>query len=929
MRFSKYIRLTVFVLLALALVSTITHFSGKGGIEGEISADFVFEIEPLLQAKCQSCHGADPTDISGGLNLTTRAGLLSGGRSGSAAVVPGNSEASTLVHVIKRLDPETAMPPKAAERLSAEEIELFSKWIDGGAPWPDGEAKKAILNDPQWKGKGRIVIPSQHALNESWSNKAYRLEDLWAYQPLPDIDIPSDRNPIDYLIDLELDKLGLPKAPLASREQLARRLYFDLTGLPPTYQQIRKFVETNDSSYYNKLVDSLLNQKTYGEKFAQFWLDLVRYADSDGFSNDYIRPNAWRYRDYVIRSFNEDKPFDQFIREQIAGDEMDPQDPEMAVATGFLRMGPWEHTAMSVAKETRQLFLDDVVNSVGETFLSTPLMCAKCHDHKFDPISSYDYYSLQAVFATTQFADQPAAFLPEENLNFMQEEKKRMNWWIDRTRKELDELYAREEAAAHQWYEERGKKYLSKKERRKLPDAEQPPRYLGLSNADLGYRKVLQKRFQTLNAEQRKFMPLAFSVYDGSDRIVFSGREMNKPEETEDSLPRTYLLQAGSVFSPLQEVTPGVLQAISLIDQSETDQPDSALAPEITGSGGGRRLALAEWITNANHPLTARSIVNRIWQCHFGQGLTEDPNNFGTASRNPRLVDLINFLAHYLISNNWSLKKLNTLILTSETFQRSCQPALESSQLDPNNQFFAHFNPRRLGAEEIRDAILYTSGELNPASGGIPARPEINQEVALQPRHIMGSVAQAYQPNRTRSERNRRTVYTERIRSLENPFLTVFNRPSTEIPCGHRSISTISPQALALFNSDQIRKQALALSILVSRSNSEIEQQIRTAIQKVWLREPVGEEIDQARRYMESMVQYHKEIPGSRIERPREVVREMFEEMTGESFSFREPLDIYSNYEEDPQYAEVSPEVRALADYCHILFNSNEFVYVY
>ncbi|MCB0667646.1 MAG: PSD1 domain-containing protein [Saprospiraceae bacterium] len=928
---SKRTWLVLASILLFSLIITWGNTHRSTHSTESLAALFVFEIRPLLETKCLACHGKNPDEIEGGLDLTSRQGMLRGGLSGKPAVSPGSVEESQLVMAIKRLDPETAMPPKSKERLTVEEISYFENWIRGGAPWPTEEENEQISKDPRWKGKGRISFSIEGALSQAWADRQYRLEALWAYQPLENIEIPAGHHPIDFLIDQQLEKASLSKAQRASPDQLVRRAFLDLTGLPPDYAQVKDFSQNPDSNKFSSLIESLLSRPNYGEQMAQLWLDVVRYADSDGFSNDYIRPNAWRYRDYVIRSFNTDKPYDQFVIEQIAGDELDPENPEMQIATGFLRMGPWEHTFMSVAKETRQLFLDDVVNSVGETFLSTPLMCAKCHDHKFDPISSLDYYRIQACFATTQFADRPTPFLSTENRQLMEHEKKRIQWWIDQTRYEQQLIEAKEESAVKSWLTQRGKPYLSKRDRRKLPEAEKPPRYLGLNNTDLGYRKVLQKRMQTLNSELRKFEPLAFSVYNGPDQVAWSGRIMEVQLNDTTPLAETHLLQGGSIFAPLQAVKPGILQSIPLLQKYESDLDSSSLDPVLPEGKEGRRLALARWIAHPDHPLTSRSIVNRIWQFHFGESLAPDPNNFGTANKPPVHSALIDYLATYLIDQDWSLKSLHRLIMTSEAYQRSTIPLnMEQQKLkDPENNLYAHFNPRRLHAEEIRDGMLLISGELNLEMGGIPARPEINQEVALQPRHIMGSIAQAYQPNRHRTERNRRTIYTLRIRSLENPFLSVFNQPRTEISCGIRSESTISPQALAMLNNAQIRNRALATAVKIYDEGQDPETQIREATRKIWLRDPNPEEMTQAKDYLKKMVGYHhdNEIPASN--RPTKVKREMFEEMTGESFEFDERLDIYEDYESDVEYYQVPEPVRALADYCLLLFNSNEFMYVY
>ncbi len=857
--------------------------------------------------------------------------MVRGGASGYAAVVPGNAVESQLFSAIKRLDPETAMPPKNAERLSNEEINIIEHWINNGAPWPTGEQKEDILNDPRWKGKGKVTLPIRGGLAESWTNRSYKREDLWAYQPVAEVDVPKNVHPVDHFIEQKLQTKKLQGSSEATRSELIKRIYFDLTGLPPSFGEVQRFAQPNSDIKVEDLIDTLLNDQAYGEQMARIWLDVVRYADSDGFSNDYVRPNAWRYRDYVVRSFNQDKPYDQFVREQIAGDELDPDDPEMLIATGYLRMGPWEHTGMSVAKETRQLFLDDVVNNIGETFLSTPLMCAKCHDHKFDPVPSVDYYAIQAVFATTQFAERPAPFLPDENTYGIGEEKSRIERWIALTKKEQSIIVDKEERAAKRWFSARGKPYLPKKERRKLSQDQQPPRYYGLDYDDLGYRKVLQKRLQVLNKLKLRFEPLAYSVYNGEDRIHHSSRVFDLPEHTGDSLAKTYLLNNGSIFSPGPEVFPGILQAVpAAFKVDNPEQTVAALDLEISPNKMGRRQKLAEWITQPDHPITARSIVNRIWQMHFGKGLVEDPNNFGVNAKKPSHPELLNWLTTYFIKNNWSLKLLHRKIMTSDTYQRSCASENTNQEIvDPDNNWLAHFSPRRLEAEEVRDAILKITNELNYDKGGIPVRPEINMEVALQPRHIMGSIAQAYQPSRTAAERNRRTIYAERIRSLDDPFLNVFNKPRSENSCGRRSHSVVTPQVYALYNSEQMRSRALALAVDITQNNSKLETQIKQAIQRIWLRAPTHQDMEEALAYIIKMTEHHRHTQIPRRNFPVKVKRKMFEEMTGEPFEYTELLDIFENYQADQQYSDVIPQTRALADFCLLLFNSNEFIYVY
>jgi hypothetical protein len=933
--------ISIVVSLALAAFPAVwscqsdTSLRQTGGLDAE--ALFVYEIQPLIESKCLSCHGEKPEEIEGGFDMRTKETFFAGGESGQSPVIAERPEESLLYQAIARLDPDFAMPPKEGMALPEEEVQLFHDWIAGGAPWPDRKRQEELLASGDWSMRTRINVPTVGGLSDTWTNRRYKIDDLWAFLPIEPQDIPGgyskreNGNPIDAFINQKLEETGLPAAPPADKRTLIRRATFDLTGLPPTEEEIVTFLNDQSPDAFEKVIDRLLSSPHYGEQWGRHWLDVVRYADSGGFSNDYIRPNAWRYRDYVIRSFNEDKPYDQFILEQLAGDEIDPKDPEMLTAAGFLRMGPWEHTAMSVDAETRQFFLDDVTNSVGETFLSLPLNCAKCHDHKYDPIAAKDYYRVQAVFATTQFAERPAPFLPQENAGLSDPERERIAAWIERTKAEQQKITEKEEEAARAWFEERNRPYLPKRERRKLPDDRQPPRYLGLTNQDLGYRKVLQKRVQTLRRVQDRFQPLAYSVYNGPNRVVQSQQTLQMPEKINGEPASTFILGGGSVYAPLDPVEPGVLSALVYLQTGLDSRHKKVNEPPIPNTMAGRRLAFARWLARPDHPITARSIVNRIWQYHFGEGLARNPNNFGATGKKPTHPALLDWLAQRFVQNGWSIKDLHRLIMQSEAYRRSSlHPDQERlGSIDPDNQWLAVFTPRRLAAEEIRDALLFASGELNLEMGGFPVRPEINQEVALQPRHIMGSIAQAYQPSRTPGERNRRTIYAERYRTLADPMLEVFNQPGTDLSCERRTESTVATQAFALFNSRQTRDRAIALAVRLAKEFPNEEDRIQALAQQTWNRPARKKEIKQCRAYLEKMAQYHRENEPVGTVYPTEVTRKMFEEMTGEPFEYTEELDIYQDYHPDLKDADVEPETRALADLAVVFFNSNEFLYVY
>jgi mono/diheme cytochrome c family protein len=935
-----FMKLKVFFSLALLIFCSIVVFNLTDSEEIIVDETvdpeqlFVHEVLPILKEKCFACHGDDPEEIEGAFDIRTLEGMLKGGESGKPALLAGAPHESQAYIAVTWQDGDLEMPPKENDRLTEKQIAMLGQWIAQGAPWPDEVRQQELLANTEWDYADGIQVKTSGALSDQWANRRYKPETLWAFYPVQNPEVPASfleagqENPIDAFINRKLSENHIPPAAKADKVTLIRRATFDLTGLPPTPREVADFLADDSPEAFEKVIDRLLASPRYGEQWGRHWLDVVRYADTDGFSNDYERPNAWRYRDYVIRSFNQDKPYDQFIKEQIAGDEINPDDPEMLIAVGYLRMGPWEHTAMSVAAETRQLFLNDVTNSVGETFLSIPLRCASCHDHKFDPIPTKDYYSIQAVFAPVQFASREAPYLPSENLEGFAEGEARLGRLIKETEKEQEIITAKEEAAARAWMKERGLKYVPKRERRKLPESQQPPRYYGLSFQDLGYRKVLQKRMQLVSIQHERYEPLAFSVYNGSlVENPHSGRPMRIPENDANEVQETFILTGGSVYAPAEEVTPSVLSAV----QSLTDEPEPVFNDNIPQGAEGRRTAFANWLASPDNPITTRSIVNRIWQYHFGKGLAGNANNFGVMGKKPTHPELLDWLTRHFVEHGWSFKTMHRLIMTSEAYQRSSdhQEMEAVQEVDPDNQWLAYFSPRRLTAEELRDAMLRVSGELNPKMGGFPVYPEINMEVALQPRHIMGSVAPAYQPSPTPQQRNRRTIYTYHYRGLPNPMLEVFNQPNADMSCERRIASTVTPQVFTLLNGNNTYQRSLVMAHRLMQDAPTLLEQVDLAIQRAWNRSPSVKERLSCVVYVQKMKDYHIENPSAVQPYPVEIRRKMFEEMTGEPFEYSERLDIYENYTSDLKPWEVSPETRALADLCLVLFNANEFIYIY
>ena len=894
-------RLLAASMIAALLLSSTGQVRGSDGQPGDVI--FAWKVLPLLKARCFACHGEDPGKLEAEFDLRNRAGLLKGGSSEQPAIVPGKPMQSPLYLAVTRefADDWPSMPPKDNDKLTIDQIQFVKLWIAAGAPWPEQRRLDELLKRKNpWQVAGSVRMQTSGGLTKDWSERFYRPENLWAYQPVRRPQPPNTAvNPIDAFIRARLPA-GLTVAPAAERLTLVRRVTFDLTGLPPTRKQVDAFINDTAPGAYQRVVDRLLDSPHYGEQMAVRWLDVARYADSAGFSNDFPRPNAWRYRDYVVRSFNNDKPYDQFIREQIAGDEINPQDPDHLIATGYLRMGPWEHTAMSVAAVTRQQFLDDVVNAVGVTFLAHELRCAKCHDHKFDPIPTRDYYRLQAIFSPVQFVDRRLPYQPYEN------------------RKGMAEGRARFEALS---------KAQGIRSILTLPESERPIAAFDADSEQKGHNKVRNKRAQQLQHELKRYRPLALSVYSGKNAKTSSHKIIHQLPPAQARKNATadpvYILTGGSIESPGARVHPGVLSFVA----------GTASGSAVTRATEGRRRALAEWIASADNPLTARVIVNRLWLWHFGQALAGNPNNFGATGKKPTHPQLLDWLAATLIEDGWSFKKLQRRIVLSAAYRRSSQhPDPEQLQrLDPQRVAQAAFRPRRLTAEELRDAMLAVSAELNREVGGLPAHPEINQEVAMQPRHIMGSVGPAYQADRLPAQRNRRTIYAERIRTLADPMLEVFNKPGPDLSCERRDTSTIAPQAFTLLNSPIIHARALALAARLEQEQpGNLEAQLTQAFLLVYQRRPSKTEIRFCREHLQHMTRLHAAQRPVNRQPPRYVVRQMVEEMTGLAFWWVEDLDIYSSgYVADLQPTDVAPQTRAMADVCLVLLNSNEFSYVY
>ena len=586
--------------LAVSLIAALAGVPAAWGGDGEWSEGevlFAVEVAPVFAQKCGACHGDDPAELGGDFDLRTRDSLLAGGESGDPGVVPGAHSEGYLYELLK-WEGGYGMPPKEADKLTEEQRWAVRDWIDAGAPWPDAATVGAI-RDAHATG---VRVRTSGGLADDWTNRTYAPEDVWAYRPRTDPPVPANpagfaapADPVDAFLNSKLAAAGLEPAPRADRRTLVRRVTFDLTGLPPAPADVAAFLADprDDAAAFAAVVDRLLESPHYGEQLATRWLDVARYADSAGLANDFERPNAWRYRDYVVRAFNDDKPFDRFVREQIAGDELvddgplaadSPEGIDAMVATGFLRMAPWEHTGMSVHAVTRGQFLDEVTDAVGQAFLAQPLQCAKCHDHKFDPIPTRDYYAIRGAFVTTQFADRAAPFRDDEDprdfgakayLRARVAEAEAIKQTIE------DATLAAEKA----WYADRGLEWAPrwKKEKAGVPEDEIAPKVVDLTPEQFGLGRVSNKAIQRHEWELDRYEPFAFAVYNGATvERKFHYSAIRLPEDRmSGELQTPAILTGGDVFSRGEAVAPGVLSAALL----SVADPDAELRRPRPGPG--------------------------------------------------------------------------------------------------------------------------------------------------------------------------------------------------------------------------------------------------------------------------------------------------------------------------------------------------------
>ncbi len=712
---------------------------------------FVQQVLPALKANCSGCHLAGKT--AGGLSLDDWNTTATGGKHG-AAISPGDSKQSLLIQYL-RGEKSPKMPMGGA--VPDATITSLARAIDSMQPLP----KAAKASDPylDWL-LHKPTAPAVPAVKAT----------AWV------------RNPIDAFVLSKLESKGLTPAPQASKRVLLRRAYFDLIGLPPTPGEVNSFEADSAPDAYEKVIDKLLANPRYGERWGRHWLDLARFAESDGFAIDGERPTAWRYRDYVIRAFNQDRPYDQFVKEQVAGDELQGGNrSEGLVALGFLRMGTWEADA-NFKTQLRQDVLNDITGTVGQVFLGFTVGCARCHDHKYDPIPQRDFYRLQAFFAPMRVEDRGAPFIESEHPQLMKQTLRRFEDEADEAneaQKKLESqlkakfLAAKPAATPGTEAEEKRDDYM-----KALKDAKNP-----IFSAD--ERKAwteARDRAKRLTDSIGRYRPVAYSVADVTPPQV-------------PSLAETYVLLGGELANKGEKVEPGFLQAVS-------NNSAPAVIP-FAGGSSGRRTAVANWIASADNPLAARVMVNRLWQHHFGEGIVRTPSDFGINGDRPSHPELLDWLATQFVEQKWSLKAMHRLMLTSNTYRQSTEhPEYQKySEADAKNQLLWRMNWLRLEGEALRDSVLAVSGQLQPSDGGPGVFVTVPADVAE------GFEFFKWYPS-SEKEQARRTIYTFQRRSVMNPMLEVFDAANMSEVCSRRSTTVVPTQAFTLMNGQFVNLEA-------------------------------------------------------------------------------------------------------------------------
>ncbi len=893
------------------------------------------EVVPILKQKCFQCH-SDALQMSK-LDLRTRESMLKGGEKGPA-IVPGNAQASRLYRRIAGLE-QPAMPMAPLPPLTSQEIAALKEWIDGGANWNSAETAKAEAAAAQ-NQSSQNNKQAAGGYGKDYKEKAITEADRnwWAFQkpvrqPIPKVaDARWSANPIDAFVRKALDEKGLAPAPQADRNTLIRRAYLDLIGLLPSPQEVDAFVNDPSPQAYQNLIERLLASPRHGERWGRFWLDVTRYADSSGYEHDRDNENAWRYRDYVIRAFNQDKPYNRFVVEQLAGDEVEDRDYDSLIATTYYRIGPRVRFREKDNPYYRYEYLDDLIRTTFQGYMGLSVNCARCHDHKFDPITRLDYYrSMAMVFGYVSY-DYPLA--PPDKVAEYERIKKEVEEQVRPLRRQIAQIEAPYRKAS---YEKRLAKFPEEIQVAvKTPEDKRTPgqkllaaqivsldidpdaaanqnaaasSYRGMikvSEADDQVRRKLVEQVQELQKRLPPPLPVAEGIRDGDYRLTPDGPGdeplPGKGDRFDYGVKCCFLPEPGRPFA-----VPAVFFGANGMDVAEDQKsfvvepgflkvlvngtPPPAADPPKNGISSGRRRALAEFITSPDNPLTTRVMVNRVWHWHFGRGIVATPGNFGKMGIPPSHPELLDWLATEFVRQGWSIKQMHRLMMNSETYKMASSfYQAADMEKDPTDVYLWRFPLRRLEAEAIRDVILSASGKINLEAGGLPFFPSIPK-----------TVREGYRQGTwvlTKEEPStwRRSVYTYWKRGLKYPMFEVLDQPDLNVTCERRNTTTVPTQALTLLNNEFVLLQARYFAERVLQdAGSDPAKQI-TALYRIALsRGPTQKEMDSYLAFFQKQRDYHV----ARASSPGAATT-----------------------------SAGSADLAALTDVAHVVMNANEFVYI-
>jgi hypothetical protein len=875
------------VLLGCGLTVALVDFA-VAEQEGGKKLTFEQDVRPILKANCFQCHG-EGEELEGGLDLRLRRLMVAGGKHG-AAIVPGEAAISRLLERVRKQE----MPPGEV-KLSEAEVAIIERWIEQGAA--------TVRPEPE-KVEGGLIVTEEERSH-------------WSFQPIVRPAVPTVEHedvvqtPIDAFLLSRLEKEGLLLSERADRGTLIRRAYFDLIGLPPTPEEVERFIGDDSDRAYAELIDRLLSSPAYGERWGRHWLDVAGYADSEGYTDtDEARKYAYKYRDYVIRAFNADKPFDEFILEQLAGDELAAYPPknlsagdiDKIVATGFLRMAP-DGTGGVNDEVARNAVVAETINIVSTSLLGMTVGCAQCHHHRYDPISQDDYYRVRAIFEPVY-----------DVKTWRNPSQRRVSLYTDEDRAKAKAIEEEAKLIDARRTEKQTEYILAtfEKEIAKVPSELQQP----VREAYETPEKDRNEDQQRLLKEHPSVNVTAGSLYlydpkaaDELKTIADEAAKVRATKPVEDfvrattevpgKVPETHLFYRGDITQPRDKVSPGGLSILASLSLPEVPENEASVPTT------GRRLAFAKRLTGGRHPLTARVLMNRVWMHHFGRGIVDSPGDFGAVGDRPSHPEVLDWLADEFMAGGWRLKRMHRLILTSAAYRQSSKRSVEQDRIDPDNRLIGRMPIRRMEAEVVRDSILSVSGQLNRRAFGepVPVMRDLVGQVVVGVDTTDSAGRPTGQVVSLNGDEFRRSVYVQVRRSEPLGVMETFDAPIMAPNCEARNASTVAPQALMLMNSDFSVRQA---EYFAERVEKEVGADPGAQIERAWRlafgRSPSEEDLSAASAYLK-------------------VQTEGFAAVAKEEAAKAEAQ------KKDPPKKPL-PGVQALATLCQALISSNAFLYI-